>query len=306
MHRQPKGTIRLPAPIEIQNRVPSLDLLSETLPQKELRSWFNHLNKAKDLTEHDFCISYKVGPKTESFLIKRKRILFPDGSEKIVSDANPAETAQSNKEEIKLYLISRLKNRSQHLLDLGKSQGQFISELVDNQFNLMDRQGVEVGGYFTKGLDNKIRHVSTGEIKEIVVDLGRYYPTTKGRYPVMGSGVSTRTPAGEIMCRYHLHPLEGETYPEQHDLFHSLGRGHESVIIASPSKRGGYVVSEWQSRGQGNQETIKILKKWVRGRGVDGFGWLNKSDIRGFDERFLCKTQYSLTREGTGIGFKKI
>lgn len=309
------------------------------LPELELRSWYDNMEAGLDVARDDLHLYYKVGNVMFSFKLTPRRLVLPDGSIKVlrIADGSGGDSSEQVNpvDQIARHLLGKVKDPDVMTFEFtgvgrddlviqgpgepdaansGKSNvityGQLLTDLINGQFEAIERNGVERAGFFVEGF-KALHHMENPCTDHIVfADINKYSLLPNGRrVPNMIVQVNVNAIDTEkIHCLYHTHwPLK-ENRPSQFDLELIVDRGEDSIIIAGRREdrsvqKGSYLVTEW--RPKTNVDLARALKG-CRSLDPDSVDRYDRDGIARLIDEKLEKKDYLLAEEAAKMVFKPL
>jgi hypothetical protein len=233
-----------PVPLSPPSKVESLT----RLPQAELRDWFDNLRRGLDQSEHDYTIRYCIGKNVLEIELERNKIHLPDGSHSVVRGGK--EHREQLKNALKTILLERLKNGGAHALDLGTTLGNYVSGVVDKQFEIDEKEGAEQVGYFVQTGHGALKHISSNNPNKTVrIDFNPQLDGKQQITPIMFTAQYGGDPASKTAkIIYHSHFGENAEYPSINDILLLSEKGHQNIIIATRKDEHTFLITEWMPK----------------------------------------------------------
>lgn len=230
-----------------------LEFLKKNLGREDLRDWYENMQRTRDFTDYDYDLIYLVGPRVFNMSLGRKLLHLPDGtSRNILKDTEEGGEglfkSPQLRREIKQELAKVIRNSDVHILDTGMSQREWVSRIVDGQFDFMLKSGVEAQGGFREGVSGELRHESfKGERRAVIVDVEKAYKSGRGGiHPHMSFAVDSQAAMSpDYFATYHTHYGVDAKYPSFTDVDNLVSEGEKTFIICVKDHDESYRVHEW-------------------------------------------------------------
>jgi len=301
-----KRTPSLPSPYLLQPGWKTDALFG--LPQTELKAWYANMEAGFDLSKNDITFDYRIGERSYAFSMAPNRLFMPDGSVVTFDKRRVAGEGLLGSGDPQSSIAQRLKSSIRygniHVVGLGRSQNQFIDEMVAEQFRLVSELGVERHGSFENILGT-LRHRTYETGVRLIVSLNRYLTDDSGHMlPDMSIEIqSVGKRMGEFHCDYHSHPGAGNIHPSEVDLLFMRSRGESSTVIATKQSDGSYRVVEWRLKK--GVEIDSELEAHAYAAGMSPPRFLRGKALLEFVDRNLEKKEYLLAAGGAGMVFRE-
>jgi hypothetical protein len=219
-----------------------------SLPQTELRAWFDNASAGNNIGENSILMRFGLGKKTWEFRMSPKTLRLPDGQSIMVegwtSDLK-GELLKKPKDVVAAVIASSIPNRHVPIVGVGDPD-ELVRQLVSNQFDMIAELGVERYGFFEQALGG-LRHSSreSGVVMTSFLDRIISHPSF-GNVPDVMMNVYSDSGGGDIHCEYHTHPGKDNTMPSEGDIALMRGAGQSSILIGARDSEDSFKFAEWR------------------------------------------------------------
>lgn len=266
------GQGEFPGPIQLQHQS-RVEMIRQNMPSDELKKWFMHMDSSRNPLNYDLGLVYDFGDSSIKFMLKNRRLMMPDGSERIIQcepqtkeGLIPIIGNTNTISRIKKIVSSNIRDRDIIRLDMGSTETELVSELVDAQFRYLEKFGVEASGQILKRDNGGLTHKPMmGRETTVIVDIVHLLVDSQGKkYPSLHTLIDS--PHSEkddrVLCTYHTHYGIGAERPSYKDVETQANTEEKTLIIAARLSENDYLLTEWIPKaGKDPFGEIKRLRK---------------------------------------------